>query len=186
MEGGKKLTFQYNVGDDPDMTAQRFCEANKLPISFFPQLSNLLREQVPELKGMQGNAYADPFTGQGRYVPSQTGNSGMSTNAADPFTGSGRYVPGSNATPSNSASSNGDPFTSGGRYIPGSESGSNLVPNSLARIDKRRPRSTLVPVRQFYTFGHEGASTKAQDALKNANQCVDNELVLEEPLVSNF
>jgi hypothetical protein len=61
-----------------------------------------------------------------------------------------------------------------------------LLPNSLTPIDKRRPRSELVPIRQYYTFGYEGASTKAQEVLKNANQGVINELILEEPLVSLF
>jgi hypothetical protein len=100
------LVLGYNVGDDPEFTVQKFCEDNNLPIKFIGQLSTLIKAQVPELQGLQGQAYSDPFTGQGRHVPSFPGAADSASFGGDPFT-SGRYIPGS-------ATTNGSSNTGGG------------------------------------------------------------------------
>ncbi|CAD5213180.1 unnamed protein product [Bursaphelenchus okinawaensis] len=172
--------LSYNVGEDPNMAAQRCCEQNKLPIAFIPQLVRHIQTNVPELKGLQGSAYADPFTGGGRYVPGQTASS--SGDYGDPFTSGGRYIPGQSA--SNSSVGGGDPYTSGGRYIP-SQGANDLVPNASLPVDKKKPTSEFVPIKDLILFSDK-ADQKAIDALKKANSEVGAEFELEEPLIESL
>lgn len=78
---GKSFALNFNVGEDPNFAAQRCCEENKLPVAFVPQLLNHLQTNVPELSGMQGQVYADPFTGGSRFVPAS--GAGAQNAAAD-------------------------------------------------------------------------------------------------------
>lgn len=174
----EKFFLSYNVGEDPMMAAQLCCDKNQLPIAFIPLLVKHLNENVPELQGLKGSAYTDPFTGGGRYVP------GDSTAAdgqyGDPFTSSGRYIP--SAQPSDQGfSSGGDPFTSGGRYIPGQAPTTHASHN----VDKKRPRSEFVPIKDFFLF-NDKAGDKVVETLKKANEEVPEEFKLEEPLVRDI
>jgi len=40
----------YNIGEDPNAAAERFVSKHKLPVSYFNNVVNHLREHVPELK----------------------------------------------------------------------------------------------------------------------------------------
>uniref|UniRef100_A0A914C0W8 PUL domain-containing protein n=1 Tax=Acrobeloides nanus TaxID=290746 RepID=A0A914C0W8_9BILA len=60
-----------------------------------------------------------------------------------------------------------DPLTGGGRYVPGS-GGENM--HVKGPIDKKRPRSDLVPLRENFIFGYEGSSAKALEKLMENNQ----------------
>jgi hypothetical protein len=203
-DGAPTTEFKYVKGTDPADAAAKFIQDYNLPTSYLDEITEYIKMNVPEAREYGANkangftsggknfkivAYnqkflGDPFTGTGRYVPAAQQQNLGNSQFQDPLTGGGRYVPG--AQGSSTTPQPQDPFTGGGRYIPGGqESSANVyLPNSLAPADKRRPRSHLVPIRQFFTFGYEGASAKAQEALKNANAAVTNDLVLEEPLVS--
>lgn len=166
-DGAPTTEFKYKKGTDPADAAANFIREYNLPYSYLDDITEYIKANVPEARNY--SAYK-----------STNGSSA----GGDPFTSAGRYIPGSQQQPMETGFQ--DPLTGGGRYVPGGhESTTNtLLPNSLAPADKRRPRSDLVPVRKIYTFGYEGASAKAQEALKNANASVSNDLVLEDPLVT--
>lgn len=68
--------------------------------------------------------------GEGRYMPNTT--EGQSSGGADPFTGSGRYIPSNNN--SSGSRSGTDPYTGGGRYVPES-SASRIEPSQSVQRD---------------------------------------------------
>ncbi|EJD73820.1 WD domain-containing protein [Loa loa] len=159
-EDGRVLKLPYNVGEDTNWAAQRFIEKHNLPIKFLEKVSTLLRLQVPGAYGSASSGgfgnFSDPFT-EGRYVPSATGNRQTSDGerfAADPFTGGNAYV-------SNSAA---------------------VVPNVRLPIDKKRPRSELVPLSSFFQFGIEQASAKAIIKLRELNEMQTRYKLNEEQL----
>lgn len=43
LEDGRAFVLGYNVGDDPEMTVQKFCEDNKLPIKLLSQVTIKMR-----------------------------------------------------------------------------------------------------------------------------------------------
>ncbi|CAD5213152.1 unnamed protein product [Bursaphelenchus okinawaensis] len=120
---------------------------------------------------------ADPSTGCSRYVPEQTASS--SGNHSEPFTSGGRYIPEHSVV--NTSFGGGDSYTSGGRYVP-SQSASDLLPNASLPVDKKKPTSELVPIKDLILFSDK-ADQKAIDALKKANSEVSAEFELEEPSV---
>ncbi|VIO94008.1 WD domain containing protein [Brugia malayi] len=159
-EDGQILKLPYNVGDDTNLTAQHFIEKHNLPIKFLEKISTLLRLQVPGALGSTSSAgfgnFSDPFT-EGRYVPAETENRQTSNGvgfATDPFTGGSAYI-------SNSSS---------------------MMPNDRLPIDKKRPRSELVPLSSFFQFGIEQASTKAIVKLRELNEMQTKYKLSEEQL----
>ncbi|KAI6227715.1 WD domain-containing protein [Aphelenchoides fujianensis] len=58
-----------------------------------------------------------------------------------------------------------------------------LVPKSLA---KKRPRSELVPLRAYYSFGYESVAQKAQETLKHANAQLESDVMLKKPLLDSL
>ncbi|KAK6732564.1 hypothetical protein RB195_016748 [Necator americanus] len=166
VDDGRKLRLPYNLSEDPDVAAQRFVEKHNLPISFLAKVSGLLRSQTSGAQGAFSGQFYDPFTGSGRYVPSQ-GSTFSSNGSADPLTDSGRYIPGNSYGDFPPASS-GDPLTSSGGYHPGSASG-DIIPSSCLPVDKRRPRGELTPMANYYRFGVEQLSTKAITKLFEVN-----------------
>lgn len=90
-----------------------------------------------------GAGFADPYTGEGRYIPGGGQANGCGGGGSDPYTGGGRYVPSADAAPfvpvANQAK--GTRLMIGG---PGSESGSFA--------DPLRPLGELIPLRSFILF----------------------------------
>lgn len=92
-EGRPPLKLPYNAAEDPWFAAQKFIERHDLDQMFLDQVANFI---IKNSAGMTLNAqepasFADPFTGQARYVPGSALSA--STGGTDPFTGGGRYVP---------------------------------------------------------------------------------------------
>ncbi|MFH4981306.1 hypothetical protein AB6A40_008015 [Gnathostoma spinigerum] len=174
-DDGRVLKLTYNVGEDTMWAAQRFVEKHNLPIKFLEKVSTLLRTQVPS--GQIGSStstapFTDPFTGGGRYVPSSFLNQNGGGNI-DPLTGSDRYVPGAElADPKSSNLGPTDPLTGSGAYVSGQ---AGFMPNSSRIIDKKRPISELVPLRDFFVFGVEQSSTKAVAKLRENNEAQPDE-----------
>uniref|UniRef100_A0A0R3RH49 PFU domain-containing protein n=1 Tax=Elaeophora elaphi TaxID=1147741 RepID=A0A0R3RH49_9BILA len=159
-DDGRVLKLPYNVGEDPDWAAQRFIEKHNLPIKFLEKVSTLLRVQIPETFGNTGNerfgSFSDPFT-EGRYIPNSTGSHPTSNgvgSAVDPFTGGNAYV--SNPTA--------------------------MMAKFRLPIDKKRPRSELVPLSSFFQFGIEQASAKAITKLRELNEMETKYKLNEEQL----
>ncbi|KAI6221872.1 hypothetical protein M3Y99_01527700 [Aphelenchoides fujianensis] len=165
-DGAPKLDLKYKKGTDPVAAAMQFIEENNLPISYMHEIAEFIKMNVVEARNFAAGgeppvAAADPFTGGGRYVPAPPESGGQF--GADPFTGGNRYVPGGAAA--------------------GPEA---LVPKSLAPNDKKRPRSELVPLRAYYSFGYESVAQKAQETLKHANAQLESDVMLEEPLLDSL
>ncbi|CAG9534252.1 unnamed protein product [Cercopithifilaria johnstoni] len=156
-EDGRVLKLPYNVGEDANWAAQRFIEKHNLPIKFLEKVSTLLRLQVPgTFDSVSSGNFTDPFT-EGRYVPGATGN----------------------RQTSNGVRSVADPFTGGNAYISNS---TTTMSNVRLPIDKKRPRSELVPLPHFYQFGIEQASTKAIIKLTELNEMQSKYKLNEEQL----
>ncbi|KAI1706669.1 PUL domain-containing protein [Ditylenchus destructor] len=78
-----------------------------------------------------------------------------------------------------SSANNTNGNTSDLRYAPGSESDTQQTSlHTLMRPDKKRPRSDIIPIRQFFKFGLEGASKKTISTLieKNNEQQTESKL----------
>ncbi|WFD23235.1 hypothetical protein MEQU1_001923 [Malassezia equina] len=67
-EGAPPLKLAYNVSENPYVAASRFLETNDLPASFLDQVVRFL-EKNTESVHVSPQAPADPYTGEGRYVP---------------------------------------------------------------------------------------------------------------------
>ncbi|CAI4221759.1 unnamed protein product [Auanema sp. JU1783] len=169
LESGQKTTLAYNYDDDPDYTAQKFCEKYNLPIKFIGQIASLVRRDKTGQGKTSGQGYEDPFTGGGRYCP-QSNSEESSSTFLDPFTGGGRYIP---SDASDSVSNSGDPYTSDGRYVPGSSNEGAMPIASMAKRDKKKPMGELVPISVFFSFGVEQLSQKAIIKLRETNDKQD-------------
>lgn len=108
-EGAPPLKLPYNANENPFAAAERFLNANDLPLSYVDQVVQFLTKNTG---GTQiGSGYQDPFTGSGAYH----GGSATSSSAyRDPFTGAGGYRPGS--TTAAGATGGRDPYTGTGAY----------------------------------------------------------------------
>lgn len=62
-----------------------------------------------------------------------------------------------------------DPFTGSNRYVPTKNQAVLNKENGFTN-DKKKPRSELAPLRKFFTFDLEGASTKVLSKLKESNE----------------
>ncbi|WFD26669.1 hypothetical protein MNAN1_001654 [Malassezia nana] len=67
-DGAPPLKLAYNVSENPYVAASRFLEENDLPASFLDQVVRFL-EKNTEGVHVSPQAPADPYTGEGRYVP---------------------------------------------------------------------------------------------------------------------
>ncbi|CAD5213151.1 unnamed protein product [Bursaphelenchus okinawaensis] len=159
-DSGRQLDLVYRKGQNPVDAAKHFLAQNNLSISYLngivdqikthnPETKNFEQyksakpvvlkpvydkyKRTPDLKGLQGSAYADPSTGGVRYVPGQTASS--SEDYGDPFTSGGRYIPGQSA--SNTSVGGGDPYTSGGRYISNQDTTDLVLIASLLELMNR-------------------------------------------------
>ena len=121
LEGAPPLHLPYNLDEDPWFAAQKFIDDNDLSQQFLDTVANFI---IDNTKGAQALAPSvestDPFTGQGRYMPSSS-DSAKPQGKFDPFTGAGRYVPGSSTNGTtygvNSAKLH-DPMLNPSRYVP--------------------------------------------------------------------
>ncbi|OQV12087.1 Phospholipase A-2-activating protein [Hypsibius exemplaris] len=112
-ESKPPVKLPYNRSDDPYVVAQKFLEDNELPQSYLDTVAKFIMQNVPGSgSAAPVSAYADPFTGAGRYMP----GGGASANGAggggaagyrDPFTGGNAYVSGSGGGETSAAAMNG-------------------------------------------------------------------------------
>ena len=132
-DGVPPLKLPYNVSDNPYSAAQRFLQANELPLSYIDQVVQFIEKNTAGVNiGTGGEEYVDPFTGASRY----RANAGSNNNAAapaeymDPFTGASRYRAQAPAQQTNQASQGGDPWTGGSRYSAAPAPTSKILPVS--------------------------------------------------------
>jgi phospholipase A-2-activating protein len=125
-DGMPPLKLPFNKNEDPWMAAQKFIHKHELPQVYLETVANFIVTNA-KLDSQPTPAvpadFADPFTGEGRYIPGGGGAAGAG--GVDPFTGSGRYVPGNGNAGvdvnfrARSGNVNLDPFTGGDSYSSG-------------------------------------------------------------------
>lgn len=110
-DGAPPLKLPFNKTEDPWLAAQKFIHKNDLPQTYLEQVANFVITNA-NLTSAQTSAAAqdffDPFTGEGRYIPSATGDTTTSTAPAVNVNFRERSE--------NSDNINADPFTGGDSY----------------------------------------------------------------------
>lgn len=109
-DGAPPLKLPFNKTEDPWLAAQNFIHKNNLPQVYLEQVANFVitNANLTTLPPM-AQGFADPFTGEGRYVPSSNGSAGSATPAIDVNFRERSDNPGINS----------DPFTGGDSYSSG-------------------------------------------------------------------
>ncbi|TFY66674.1 hypothetical protein EVG20_g4413 [Dentipellis fragilis] len=163
-DGVPPLKLPYNANENPYGAAQRFLEANELPMNYVDQVVQFIEKNSAGVNIGGGEEYADPFTGASRYrgAPS-TGNAG----GADPFTGGSRYTPmaATLAPTSAGVGAGSDPFTGASRYT----SSSPPVQPMASPV----PHTAVIPVSKPLSFKQANVSAmqgklyQFDDALRN-------------------
>lgn len=106
------------VVENPWTAAQRFLQANELPLSYLDEVVKFIEKNTTGVSiGAGGSEYSDPYTGKSslcalfrtvtellhssegaaRYQPTG-GNVSNQTTGGDPFTGASRYQPSTNTS----------------------------------------------------------------------------------------
>lgn len=107
---GAPLKLPYNCADEPWLVAQKFLHTHELPQAYLEQVANFIiknsENRHPNAQTAQtsaaSNSYADPFTGDGRYIPGSAsivqqqmqqhgGQQQGGSDFVDPFTGASSY-----------------------------------------------------------------------------------------------
>ncbi|EIN07144.1 phospholipase A-2-activating protein [Punctularia strigosozonata HHB-11173 SS5] len=119
-DGAPPLKLPYNANENPFAVAQRFLEANDLPMSYIDQVVEFINRNTQGATiGAGGSEYIDPYTGASRYQSSSASvpAAGPSNSFVDPFTGANRYAPVSSApAPAQNPAALSDPYTGSSRY----------------------------------------------------------------------
>ncbi|XP_048484837.1 phospholipase A-2-activating protein [Plutella xylostella] len=92
-DGAPPIKLPFNKTQDPWVAAQAFIHQHDLPQVYLEQVANFIITNA-KLDTTQttpaSNGFADPFTGESRYVPGSAPP--RAAPAADPFTGSNAYT----------------------------------------------------------------------------------------------
>ncbi|RVE52510.1 hypothetical protein evm_002904 [Chilo suppressalis] len=93
-DGAPPIKLPYNKTEDPWVAAQAFIHKHNLPQVYLDQVANFIitnakLDQLPA----SSNGFADPFTGESRYVPGSNAVGNLPPpSTADPFTGMTAYT----------------------------------------------------------------------------------------------
>ncbi|PZC79265.1 hypothetical protein B5X24_HaOG216531 [Helicoverpa armigera] len=93
-DGAPPIKLPFNKTEDPWVAAQAFIHKNNLPQVYLEQVANFIITNAKlDSQPVSSNGFADPFTGESRYVPGSGSVAGLPPPShADPFTGSGAYT----------------------------------------------------------------------------------------------
>ncbi|GBP48926.1 Phospholipase A-2-activating protein [Eumeta japonica] len=92
-DGAPPLKLPFNKNEDPWVAAQAFIHKHDLPQGYLDQVANFIITNAKlDTLPVSNNGFADPFTGESRYVPTGTSSTSAKPAAIDPFTGSGAYT----------------------------------------------------------------------------------------------
>lgn len=93
-DGAPPIKLPFNKTEDPWSAAQAFIHKHDLPQVYLEQVANFIITNAKlDSQSASSNGFADPFTGECRYVPGAGAPTGLPPpTAADPFTGSGAYM----------------------------------------------------------------------------------------------
>ncbi|CAH2075514.1 unnamed protein product, partial [Iphiclides podalirius] len=91
-DGAPPIKLPFNKTEDPWVAAQAFIHRHDLPQVYLEQVANFIITNAKlDIMPTVSNGFADPFTGESRYVPGSV-PAARSVNAIDPFTGAGAYT----------------------------------------------------------------------------------------------
>ncbi|XP_026739639.1 phospholipase A-2-activating protein [Trichoplusia ni] len=101
-DGAPPIKLPFNKTEDPWVAAQAFIHKHNLPQVYLEQVANFIITNAKlDSEPVSSNGFADPFTGESRYVPGSGGPPPAPPALADPFTGSGAYTTSTTTTSSN-------------------------------------------------------------------------------------
>ncbi|XP_063701799.1 phospholipase A-2-activating protein [Culicoides brevitarsis] len=119
-EGAPPIKLPYNLGEDPWVVAQKFIHKHELPQVYLDQVANFIVQNSESVPVIGSGGYADPFTGEGRYVPGAGNDFQVTAANADPFTGGSSYTTTTNGSSAPvipmDTGANFDPFTGTSSY----------------------------------------------------------------------
>ena len=188
LEGAPPLHLPYNLSEDPWFAAQNFIDEHDLSQQFLDTVANFIIDNTKQSVSMQqDNSFADPFTGHGRYQPSEGVTKPQG--GYDPFTGGGRYVPDSGTnghSTSQNTAKHSDPMINPSRYVPSdnSETLQKKTKHSIS-INKYFPKFSYI---FFESQNHASMFKKLLENSKISNKSLSNEeietlkLLLQSPL----
>ncbi|XP_045446086.1 phospholipase A-2-activating protein [Melitaea cinxia] len=136
-DGAPPLKLPFNKTEDPWVAAQTFIHKHDLPQVYLEQVANFIitNAKLDSLPA-SNNGFADPFTGEARYVPGtapprQQGGAPTPANltAADPFTGSAAYT--------TAASTDEKPLVPHDSYIRFDQANLNAIHNKLKEFNSK-------------------------------------------------
>ncbi|XP_052738661.1 phospholipase A-2-activating protein [Bicyclus anynana] len=93
-DGAPALKLPFNRNEDPWVVAQAFIHKHDLSQGYLDEVANfIIKNAKLDSLPASSNGFADPFTGEARYVPGSGPVAGLPPpSAADPFTGAGAYT----------------------------------------------------------------------------------------------
>ncbi|XP_013178100.1 PREDICTED: phospholipase A-2-activating protein-like [Papilio xuthus] len=150
-DGAPPIKLPYNKTEDPWVAAQAFIHKNDLPQVYLEQVANFIITNA-KLNALPtpSNGYADPFTGESRYVPG-TGPATRAVTAMDPFTGAGAYT--------TAAASNTSVTTATDkRYIPH---------DAYIRFDQANLKAIYDKLKEFNGKAGDGNNSFTDEQLEN-------------------
>ncbi|XP_037299197.1 phospholipase A-2-activating protein isoform X2 [Manduca sexta] len=151
-DGAPPIKLPYNKNEDPWVAAQAFIHKNNLPQVYLDQVANFIvtNAKLDSLPA-SSNGFADPFTGESRYVPGSGTAAGPGAGAGgrDPFTGAGAYTP----APAHAAQPNTD---------------NSLIPHdSYIRFDQANLKAIHEKLKEFNSKIGDGLSPVTDVQLEN-------------------
>ncbi|OBZ65658.1 Phospholipase A-2-activating protein [Grifola frondosa] len=173
-EGVPPLKLPYNASENPYGAAQRFLEANELPLSYLDEVVKFIEKNTAGVNIGSGNTqFVDPYTGASRYQAQPTSSAVRGTEYMDPFTGASRYrAPSSvpTAPPPPVTTTAADPWTGASRY-----SGAGLAPGPPQPVGTPGSIKKVIPVRTTLSFRQANVSAM-QAKLYQFDEVLRNEI----------
>ncbi|XP_050681679.1 phospholipase A-2-activating protein [Leptidea sinapis] len=150
-DGAPAIKLPFNKTEDPWVAAQTFIHKNDLPQVYLEQVANFIisNAKLDSLPAASSNGFADPFTGESRYVPGAGSAPAGVVAASDPFTGAGAYTTGSNSSVS---VTNGKPL---------------LPHDSYIRFDQANLKAIHDKLKEFNSKVGDGLSTFTDEQIED-------------------
>lgn len=146
-DGVPPLKLPFNKEQDPWEAAQKFIHRENLPQDYLTQVASFIIKNAgisDRPQSSQPGDFYDPFTGEGRYIPTQAEQAA-----------SRDYV---RKLADNASGSNSDPFTGGDSYSTASTSQMEVEPSQIhipgtemIKLDLYNEEKILEKLRQFNT-----------------------------------
>ncbi|CAB3243021.1 unnamed protein product [Arctia plantaginis] len=146
-DGAPPIKLPFNKTEDPWVAAQAFIHKNDLPQVYLEQVANFIITNAKlDSQPASSNGFADPFTGECRYVPGSGSVPGLPPpSAADPFTGGGAYMTSAAAVPD------------GNKFIPH---------DSYIRFDQANLRAIHDKLKEFNSKAGDGLRAMTEEELE--------------------